>query len=230
MNRRGTRAVRALAVTIVLAGGAAACGGPSSNGEAAKSPSQILRDAQAATASASSVRVSGSGTFGGKPISLDIVSSAAGGGGTMTVNGAELDVVAGKGNVYLKASSSSWTALGAPASAGSILAGKWWSAPASNSNFAQLARLLSVAALVRQLEPTGTITKGGTTTVDGQSVIPLRDSTGATLYVDATGKPYIQSISAPRNQPGQIRFSQYGTARPPAIPKGATSLSALGGG
>ncbi|MHB8506204.1 MAG: hypothetical protein ACYDEN_10910, partial [Acidimicrobiales bacterium] len=97
MSGHLSRAVRALAAGAVVTAAVAGCGGSTSNGEAAKSPAQILKDAEAATASASSVRITGSGTFGGRPISLDIVSAKTGGGGTMTVKGATLDVVGADG-------------------------------------------------------------------------------------------------------------------------------------
>src|SRR5215467_4017454 len=74
-----------LGVAVVLAG----CGsGAKSNGEASKTPAQVLHDTLAVTDVASSVHVSGKVSSDGTPITVDIhIVRGQGGRGSMTESG-----------------------------------------------------------------------------------------------------------------------------------------------
>ena len=53
----------------------------------------------------------------------------------------------------------------------------------------------------------GTLVKGATTTVNGQQVIAITDSTkDGTLYVATTGKPYPLQIAKVGSESGTIAF------------------------
>jgi hypothetical protein len=75
----------------------------------------------------------------------------------------------------------------------------------------------------------GTLSKGATTTVEGQQAVALTDKTqGGTLYVATTGKPYPVEIKHGGSSGGKIvfdRFNQPVTLTPPA---NAIDLSKLG--
>lgn len=233
--RRIVPAVALIATTAVLA----ACGsgeGPSSsnsggNGEAAKAPAQIVKDAQAATGSATSVHITGKVNSGGQNVQLDVVADHGRGGGTITLNGSSFQTVLDGKTVYLKADKAAWTKE-ANASVASLLADKWLKTTTDNQDFAEFATLLDISQLVSNFTPTGTLTKGKVTSIDGVPSVPVAEggSDGGTMYVGNSGTPYIVAIAGPTSGSGQINFTQYNTAKIPAAPQGAIDLSQLEGG
>lgn len=235
-NRRIVPASVLLAAAIVLL---AACGsgeGPSSsgsggNGEAAKAPAQIVKDAQAATGGAKSVHITGKVNSGGQDVQLDVVADHGRGGGTITLNGLSFQTILDGKTVYLKADRAAWTKE-ANASVASLLADKWLKTTTDNQDFAEFATLLDVSQLVSNFTPTGTLNKGKVTSIDGVPAVPVAESgsDGGTMYVENTGTPYIVAIAGPTSGSGQINFTQYNAAKIPAAPQGAIDLSQLEGG
>lgn len=224
-----------LATTLLLS----ACGsgeGPSStnaggNGEASKSPDQIVKDARAATGSATSVHITGKVSSGGQNIQLDVVADHGRGGGTITENGMAFETVLDGKTVYLMADQATWTKA-ANASVAKLLAGKWIKTTTDNQDFRDFPSLLDISQLVSGFTPSGTLTKGKVTSVNGVAVVPVTDheSDGGTMYVENEGTPYIVAISGPTASAGRINFTQYNTAKIPATPQGAIDLSQLEGG
>jgi len=210
----------------------AGCGsGASGNGVAAKSASQIYNEAKAATSGASSVRYSGQLQNSGKTISLDIVAAGRRGGGTITVQGATLNVVTSGTSLFLKASAAAWEKLGAPAAAAGLVANKWLQTTTSNKSFGSFANFTNQSKLVGSISAKHTPTKGKQTTVGGLSAITLVDKGNGTLFVATTGKPYILEIkSTQTNDSGTITFSDYNAAKPPAVPSNAVNINSLTGG
>jgi hypothetical protein len=101
-----------MAATAVAAALVGAGGSPnSSNREGAKRAAQILIDAKAATASASSVRVQGQMTSSGALTTLDLVDGHGRGGGTLGESGASIHFVLAASKVYIRANASSWKTL-----------------------------------------------------------------------------------------------------------------------
>ena len=235
MTRGRRRAMR----RVIMSGLAAAVGvalwvAPASatprssgNREATKSPTAILADAKAATGATTAVKISGTVTTGGKPTSLNIVSAQGAGGGTISTGGATFNIVVVPPNVYLKADKASWTKLAGSAAAGQLFAGKWLQTTTADPNFGSFATLLDAAKVTQQITATGTITKGAVTTFHGKQAVPLKNNKG-TLYVAATGSPYILGIvgSGAKNG-GQLLFTQYRSAKIPTAPSNAISLAQL---
>ena len=213
-------------VSLVLATGA--CGGGSSHhGVASKSPTQILHTAETATKAATSVRVAGSVSLNGGRVTLDIVATHHGGGGSVSEGGATIHTIVTGTTVYLMADRASWQALTHSAAAARELAGRWVESPAANSSFGSLTKLFDLTDLISSLRSTGTLTKGKVTTFGGRRVVPVTASKGGTLYVDATGTPYIRAIE--KSGTGEVRFEQYNTAKAPPAPRRATPLSHISG-
>ena len=226
--RPGVRAAVAAASVCALGAGAASCGGASSNGEEAKSATQVLTDAKAAMGRASSFHVNGHFTQQGSAISIDLNLAPQRGGGTVTVSGATLDIVVAGGTIYLKADQKSWQKLTNSASEGQLLAGRWIKAPTSNPDFSDLASVADEKQLLGGITPEGSMTKRpGTTDRNGQPTVVLADSTGSTIYVAATGAPYIlyaRNSSKSQGGQGSVTIDRYGSAPVPAVPTGAISL------
>jgi hypothetical protein len=215
-----------LATMAVLTG----CSSSSTNGEASKSAHQIFSDAERATESASSVHISGRFISGGDNVNLDFVDSSGRSGGTITDKGTTFQIVLSGRTVYIKGSQATMTKLAGKA-AGQLLGGKWLQTTTSDKDFGDFSQLFDLPKLIQSIQPQGTLHKGAVTNLNGQSVIGLLDSSRqGELYVANSGRPYMIELTGGPKQPGRLTFDQYGSAKRPAVPKGAVNLDQLEGG
>ena len=229
MTRRGVSILTLLsAIAIAIAG----CGGSSSssgNGIADKSPSEILAATKVAGDAAKTVHVSGSLVSGGTPITLDMsLLAGKGGRGKLSQNGLSFELIQVGGTVYIKGSPAFYKSIGGNAAA-QLLQGKWLKASASSSDFASLSQLTDLRQLIDQtLADHGALTKGGTTTINGQKVVGITDkSKGGTLYIAATGKPYPVQISKSGSGSGTITFDRWNESVGLAAPANAIDIAQL---
>ncbi len=111
--------------------------------------------------------------------------------GSCPRTGSSFELIQIHGSVYIKGSSAFYRHVAGPAAA-QLLQGSWLKAPASSGSLASLASLTDLHQLLdTTLAGHGALVKGASTTVDGQKVLGLTDtSTGGTLYVATTGPPY----------------------------------------
>jgi hypothetical protein len=211
---RAALALAALALALALLSG---CGGGSSassssgNGVQDKSPAEILLATKAASDAARSVHVSGSIVSGGSPITLDMdLLAGKGGRGQLSENGLSFELIEVGNTVYIKGSQAFYKRIGGSAAA-QLLQGKWLKAPASSSDFASLSQLTDLRKLVDQtLSDHGSLTKAGSSTIDGQKVLGITDKTkGGTLYIAATGQPYPVQIAKSGSGGGKIKFDRW---------------------
>jgi hypothetical protein len=220
---------RFLPALLVLAFVAAACGGGSkSNGEATKSPEQVLVDAKNAALSAKAVRVSGSITDAGQPITLDItIVKDSGGKGTMSESGLKFEIIRVGDKAYIRGSDAFLRKFAGAAGA-QLLSGKWLQGSATSGNLAALAPLTDTATFFKgALGSHGTLKNDGETDYKGQKVVAIKDTTqGGTLYVAATGTPY--PIAIVGKDKGTITFDNWNKTVPIAAPKGAVDMSKFG--
>lgn len=206
-----------LGVALALA----ACGGSGGNGVASKSPDQILNAASNAMIGAKSFRASVSGKIGGSTLDgqLDLVANK-GASGTFTAGHGVLDLVVTGGTIYMRGNSAIWDLLTHNTAAGQLLGGRWVKASASDTSLSGVTDLAQLnftnfTHAIRQDD--GTVTKGSTSTVNGQKVIALHSSKGGTIYVATTGKPYL--VSSVGGTIGSGTFSDYGhsfSIKPPS--------------
>jgi hypothetical protein len=221
------------AVALVLAGCGGSSSSSSSNGVADKSPAEIVAATKTAADAASSVHVSGSIVSSGSPITLDMhLRAGKGGRGSLSENGLAFQLIQTGGTVYIKGSPAFYKRIGGTAAA-QLLQGKWLKAAASSSDFASLSQLTDLRQLVDQtLAKPGSLTKGQTTTVNGQKVVGLTDKTkGGTLYIAATGQPYPIEITKSGSGGGKIVFDSWNkpvTVAPPANAIDVAQLQSAG--
>jgi hypothetical protein len=226
MGRMRTRFVATLGLAVVLL---AACGS-NDNGESAKKGPQVAGDAANALEKAGAAHLTGSGTQGGKPMKLDVHVVGADASGTLTMNGAKVDLVNVGGKLYVRASGDFWTQNGVPASAISLLDGKWVIVPGQAAGELDQFSLKGLADELRN-PSNGTIKEDVTTgTVDGQKVVVVTESDGSTLDVAATGKPYPLRVVDKGSQASTINVSDFGKKTAITAPSGALDLSQLSGG
>lgn len=216
----------AVAAAIALA----ACGGGSSdNGVASKSPTGIVNAASQAISTASSVHISGSIISGGTPITLDLrLVSGKGATGSMSSRGLSFKLITIGPYVYINGGQSFWQAFGNPRIA-QLLSGKWFKTPASG-NFASIGKLTNVRELFSQvLNNHGPLVKGSTTTVHGQKVVAVRDSSkGGTLFVATTGQPYPVEIQKVGASAGAVTFDEFNQPVTLSAPANSIDASKLG--
>jgi hypothetical protein len=223
---------RFLPVLVILALVAAGCGGGSkANGEASKSPEQVVTDAKAAAVAAKAVHVSGAITDAGQPLTLDItIVRDAGGQGTMSESGLEFEIIRVGNKAYIKGSDAFLRKFAGAAGA-QLLRGKWLQGSATTGDLAALAPLTDIGKLFNgALGSHGKLENKGETTYKGQKVVAIEDtSEGGTLYVASTGTPYPVAIVGGKDQ-GTITFDNWNDTVSITAPKGAVDMSKLGTG
>jgi hypothetical protein len=216
---------------LVLALGVmAGCGGSSSsNNITSKSATQILSESKAAADSASSVHVSGSITSGATPITIDLnLAAGKGARGEISENGASFKLILVGGTAYISGSPAFYHSLGGAAAA-QLLDGKWLKASATTGDFASFGSLANMSQLINTtLAAHGVLTKGATSTVNGQQAIAITDSAkSGTLYVATTGKPYPVAITKGGSENGKITFGDWNQPVTIAAPSDSVDLSEL---
>jgi hypothetical protein len=229
-RRRGAGLILAGVAAIALA----ACGGGGSSGGgnlSSKSASQIVAAAGKAIYGVKSVHVSGTVNSGGAKIGLDLdLASGKGGTGTLTDNGLSVQLIVIGKTLYINGSPAFWRHFGGAAAA-TLFHGKWLKTTTAASGAAgSFADLINLHLLFGKLLKThsSSLAKGKTTTIDGQSVIAIRDTKqGGTLYVATSGTPYPVEIQKTGSQAGRISFSKFNESVSLSAPSPAISLSQL---
>lgn len=221
---------------MICAFAVSACGGSSSNsssssgnGVTSKSPSDILAAATAAANGVHSLHVSGSVVSGGSPITLNLdLVSGQGARGQMSQSGMNFQLIVAGNSIYINAGPAFWRHIGGTAAA-QLLQGKWLKAPANSSDFASLAALTNLHKLLTALlAHHAKLTKGATTTVNGQKVVALTDTTNhGTLYVATTGKPYPVQITKSGSDGGKLSFDRFNETVSLTPPANAIDISKL---
>ena len=218
---------------MLAAGAIGACGssGSSGNGVASKSANDILSSSTNAIQAAKSVHVSGSLSDGGQSIKLDLnILSGKGAKGSMSQNGLSFQIIAAGRYVYINGSPNFWKKFGGLAAA-TLFQGKWLKAPANSSSFASLSSLTDLHKLASALlTGHGTLTKGSTSTVNGQKVIAVTDSSKSSkLYVATTGKPYPVQIAKAGSTAQHVDFDAYNASVALTPPAKSIDISQLQG-
>ncbi|HEX4467368.1 MAG TPA: hypothetical protein VH025_09290 [Solirubrobacteraceae bacterium] len=234
MKPRSVLATSSLLALLLGAAILAGCGGSSSssgNGVADKTPAEILAATKAATDTATSVHVAGSIVSDKSPITLDMsLLAGKGGRGQLSEGGLSFELIQVGGTVYIKGSPAFYKHIGGSAAA-QLLQGKWLKAPSSDSDFASLGQLTNLHQLVDQtLSSHGALKKSGTTTINGQKVVGVTDTTkGGTLYIATTGKPYPVEISkgGSPSSGGKVTFDRWNGNVTLAAPKNAIDVAQL---
>jgi hypothetical protein len=163
---------------------AAACG---SSSPASETPSQLLAAAVSATRNASGYEVTATGDFPDSVTSLDLRVAGAAYSGTFVVAGVTIDVMQLAGNVYVRAPAAYYTNAGESSVQAAALNGVWVEGAAGSkvaNDFSTLSALTDISA---DLSSAGTVTSGGTGSVDGQPVAVLKAADGTTLDIASSG-------------------------------------------
>jgi hypothetical protein len=219
---RALRRLLTVLLSTALTTAFVACGGSSGNGVASKSANQILAASKAAAASATSVHLA---TTTGEVV-LDVNLSRTGATGRLTLSGKTLEITRVGNTIYLKANPTVYKALGITAK---VPSNAWLKASASQAG--QLAAFTEMSGeTTRLLNLEGPLTKGPTTTVNGQKVVELKQAKKIytrSLYVATTGKPYPIEILLRGQVTGKTTFSDWNKPVTPTAPANSVDISQL---
>ncbi len=191
------------------------------NGIEDKTAAEILDAALAAANAATSVTVKGAVAQSGQEVKLDLQVGQEAAQGSITAQGAQIEIKVLAGKTYFKLSGESFAKIAgqddSPAVAKAIsalLGDKWLVAPDQQSagqlgslgQFGQKDELLKGI-----LTPDGNATVKGTGEVNGQPVVLLESTNGtSTLAIATTGDPYpLQLKGGEGADGGQINFSDW---------------------
>jgi hypothetical protein len=265
MERHMTRRMAATAAALAIAVGGlglSACGGSDSSGSAASTAvettaqapngiekltaKEILQKSLDAASAASSVKISGAISQGGEDIALDMTLGKDAGEGSITAQGAEIDLKFVGGKAYLKASGEDLAKLvggSDSAAAGEAIAAligdKWLAVPADGSagdgagNFGAFSQLAQKDSLLEGiLEPDGEVTITGTGTVNGTPVVFLDSPDGdGTLAISTVGEPYPLQIkgagAGSDSGTGEVNFTNWNAPFSVTAPTDVVDIGAL---
>jgi hypothetical protein len=233
---RSLLVIGAVAGVLMLAG----CGGSKSsagNGVASRSATGIVAVATAAADSATSVHVSASVIGNGVPFVFDLhLVAGKGGEGHLSEQGVGFDLVRIGPEAYVKGSKAfylqfvgQFAGAGAAQHLAAQLQGRWLKGSATSGQFGPLTQITDIRQLIsKALSGHGAFAKTGTTTINGQQVVGVKDTTsGGVVYVATTGKPYLIKIAAPGKE--TFTFDEWNKSVALAAPANAVDISKLKG-
>ena len=198
------------------------------------SASAILAKTHAFVLAAPTMHLVGAGGDATTSLSIDLSYSGQNASGSIVVNKAPLSVITYGAVTYFKVSDAFWKAQ-AGAQAPQVIAaikGRWIKTTAADKSFASLAAFATRKGIVDSvLTPTGTVSKGKTSSIKGTSVIALNDSdtsggAGALFVSTSDARPVQVSDTDGKNALG----FDYGTVTIAPVPPASEVIdaSALG--
>lgn len=212
----------------------------SKGGVSTQDASQIMASVQKAEEATSGVHLTGKISEPSTKVTFSLnVTGSGNGTGTFTESGQTVRVEKVGSKVFVYGSTKFWRQNGAGSKA-SKLGSRWVEAPATNTDFSGLAQYLSLTRLTTELFPSGSTPFKQTTTarIGGKKVVAVvgraTESGGTaestTLYVAATGKPYVLlAVATAGDEKGTISFTRYGEKTSVKTPPRPLSLSSLTG-
>lgn len=191
------------------------------NGIEGKTATEILDASLAAANKATSVTAKGAITQGGQEITLDLQVGQEAAQGSISAQGAEIEIKVLAGKTYFKLSGESFAKIAGQddspevAEAISALLGDKWLVAPDEESAGQLGSLGQFGQkdelLKGILTPDGNATVKGTGEVNGQPVVLLESTDGTgTLAIATTGEPYPLQIKGSEGADGgQIDFTDW---------------------
>ncbi len=197
---------------------------------ASKSASEILAASRAAATSATSLHMVSNLAQRKLKFASDQQAATNSGQARISALGVAYEVIRTDNTAYIKGSPAFYKRLRV-GTGRRIPKDAWLKMPASAGGVTSGATLTQLHIEVeRLLTSNGKVTKGPTTTIDGQKAIELHDTgklfTG-TIYIAATGTPYPIQIVKHGRETGRITFDGWNDPVTLSAPAGAVELSQL---
>jgi hypothetical protein len=196
------------------------------NGLEEKSAAQVLKVATAAIEAASSVHVTGTGVRDSRPVQVDLRIQDGSSRGTITIEGARLEITTVGPNAYVQGDQQALEVLGVPPAAAQLGAGRPLKLSAQEAAALEGYSLDSFAAQLAKndspLDP-----KVKQTELDGQKVVVVSRQDGSKLYVANTGDAYPLRADDKGPDAGRLDFTEYGADFIIPAPQVTVELSEL---
>lgn len=224
MSARQVAAGLALAVAAPLLAGCLLA--PSDPGPPSRTPqasatsappnaSDLLDRAVRASKAAGSVRVHGREEDHGDTIRVDVRIAGHRASGHLRQNRQRIEMIRVRSAVYVSGNARFWRVMTGQRDV-SGFTGRYLKTKPHDKAFAGPLSLLSMADLLADVtRPTGHVTGRARTTFRGVPAWPLVDESGGTLYVAATGEPYVLGM---RGKGERLDFTGYGEPTGPIKP------------
>lgn len=187
---------------------------------------ELFDQARTSALGAKSAHVAGTVTDDGKPMQIDLAGLLDGTAQKLEIGmgtGQKATVVSVGGKHYLTGSAEFWTKQ-AGAEAAKMFDGKYVLMPASQAkDFSDMTLKSLLTELfddkdVKKIGSTGKVVSGR---LDGDEVFILNDAAGAQngqLYLSSDGKATLLKVVGPRDNPSQLTFSEWGSAKAVTAP------------
>ncbi|MFI1989134.1 hypothetical protein [Actinoplanes sp. NPDC020271] len=208
-------------------GASAAASTSTGNGIADLSAAEILARAEKAVTDAKSFHAAGTAKQDGASMAIDLKESGKNLLATISMSGMKLEILAFDGQSYVKADPKFLESAGVklPKVSADILAKSWMKPSADDTTFSDMTDGFGLKEL---LNPSGELTKGDVTQLDGKPAVVLNDSKGAgKIYVATTGEPL--PLKATDSDGADITFSEFGAEFPEIKAPAATEIIKLPG-
>ena len=198
---------------------------------------QLVVSAIANTKTASSVEVVGQVITTSQTIGLNVrASNADEGQGTLTINGAAVQIVRVGSTVYFSADAAFWTQNAGAAAAS--YAGQWVSTPVNGADGKSFSEFLATTALFAQIfsgneVSQSTFTEGKNTSVAGVPVFSItatnkKDGASGIVDVARTGTPYIIELTkTSKTGSSRLVFSAYNKPVHAKAPRHSVTIKQL---
>jgi hypothetical protein len=203
------RDARSIAVVAALATLLTGCdGGTPTNGLEEKSAAQVQQDAAAAIRAAKSVHVTGTTIADGTPAQVDLRIQDGSSTGTITLRGAELEIIRVGDDAYVKGNEEALEGLGLPPEMLRPSANRWLKLNPQEvsklEGFSLDSFALRLTTNESPLEPVVEQME-----LDGRRVVLISKQDGSRLYIANTGPAYPLRGESQGADAGRIDFSEY---------------------
>jgi hypothetical protein len=202
-----------------------ACGSSPLEG---KNGTEVASAAADALEEAGSVHMAGSMEEAGEEAEVDLHLQGADAIGTITMSGAELELLSVDGTVYMKGSPDFWASFGMPEEAAAMFDGQWVIVPGDAAGeFADF----SLDGIVDSLRNPESEVKDEVSTdeVDGEDVVVVEQEDGSTLSVADDEPSYPLTLTNGDGSAGTLTFSRFGEEEDISAPADAMDLEELMG-
>jgi hypothetical protein len=193
----------------VAGAGLIACGGDDAESLTSLTADEIFEQTKVAVSAAKSVHAAGDTIDRGTTVKLDLQISETGSTGTLTAEGATIEMLFAGDAFFMKADKESWTALTGNAAEGEVLEGRYVRVPATDE-FADLRGFVDWDVFVDEtVMRDGLTARGETKAINGEEAIGLIDTASAwTLWIPVEGEPLPLQVVDPGGN--TIEFRDWG--------------------
>lgn len=219
MRTRPTAVATVVATGLLLTG----CGSSPLEG---KTGPQVADAAADALEAAGSVHVSGTMTTDGQQGHIDLLLQGDDVLGTLTLGGADLQIIGSGGALYMQAPAEFWASSGLPPEARAMFEGRWVKVPAEGMEGMEEFSLPGFAGELRN--PSDGAIRDEVAT-DGDVVVVSQED-GSTLRVADDDPAFPLELTNKGDSAGTVTFDRFGEKQDIAPPVNALDLSTLAGG